>query len=89
MSNKSSHKDSLAICVFCGSSPGKDKAHIELAQDLGRAIADQDHSLVYGGGGLGLMGATARTARDNGARVTGIMPHFLNDIEKTLSLIHI
>ena len=85
MSNKSSHKNSLAICVFCGSSPGKDKAHIELAQDLGRAIADQDHSLVYGGGGLGLMGATARTARDNGARVTGIMPHFLNDIEKTIT----
>ena len=75
----------MAICVFCGSSPGKDKAHIELAQDLGRAIADQDHSLVYGGGGLGLMGATARSARDNGARVTGIMPHFLNDIEKTIT----
>ncbi len=58
---------------------------MELAQDLGRAIAAQGHSLVYGGGGLGLMGATARSARDDGAHVIGVMPHFLNDIEKTIT----
>lgn len=75
---------SLNICVFCGSSPGEDPAHILLATELGKAIAARGHSLVYGGGGLGLMGATARAARDAGAKVVGIIPHFLNEIERTI-----
>ena len=75
---------SLNICVFCGSSPGVNPAHIKLATELGDDIAKRGYGLVYGGGGLGLMGATARAARDRGARVVGIIPHFLNEIEKTL-----
>jgi len=75
---------SLTICVFCGSSPGEDPAHLALATELGTAIASRGHSLVYGGGGLGLMGATARAARDGGAKVTGVIPHFLNAIERTI-----
>lgn len=77
------HK-SLNICVFCGSSPGVDPTHIRLATQLGDDIAKRRHALVYGGGGLGLMGATARAARDGGAKVTGVIPHFLNAIEKTI-----
>lgn len=75
---------SLNICVFCGSSPGVDPAHIKLATDLGQQIASRGYSLIYGGGGLGLMGATARAARDGGAKVIGIIPHFLNAIERTI-----
>jgi len=75
---------SLNICVFCGSSPGVNPAHMKLAMELGEKIADLGHGLVYGGGGLGLMGATARAARDGGARVIGIIPHFLNAIERTI-----
>jgi len=75
---------SLKICVFCGSSPGNNPAHLRLATRLGEHIASRGHSLVYGGGGLGLMGATARAARDGGAGVTGIIPHFLNAIERTI-----
>lgn len=75
---------SLNICVFCGSSPGVDPAHMKLATDLGQQIASRGHSLIYGGGGLGLMGATARAARDGGAKVIGIIPHFLNEIERTI-----
>ena len=74
----------LNICVFCGSSPGADPAHMKLAAELGAQIAQRGHGLVYGGGGLGLMGATARAARDAGAKVIGIIPHFLNAIEKTI-----
>lgn len=77
------HK-SLNICVFCGSSPGVNPAHMKLATQLGEQIAKRGHSLVYGGGGLGLMGATARSARDAGAAVIGIIPHFLNAIERTI-----
>jgi len=75
---------SLKICVFCGSSPGEDPAHVALATELGEQIAARGHGLVYGGGGLGLMGATARAARDGGAQVIGIIPHFLNAIERTI-----
>jgi len=75
---------SLNICVFCGSSPGVNPAHLKLATQLGEEIGARRHSLVYGGGGLGLMGATARAARDSGAKVTGIIPHFLNAIERTI-----
>ena len=75
---------SLNICVFCGSSPGVDPAHLKLATALGKHIAARGHGLVYGGGGLGLMGATARAARDGGAKVIGIIPHFLNAIERTI-----
>jgi len=57
---------------------------MELATDLGQQIASRGHSLIYGGGGLGLMGATARAARDGGAKVIGIIPHFLNAIERTI-----
>ena len=74
----------LNICVFCGSSTGADPAHMKLAAELGAQIAQRGHGLVYGGGGLGLMGATARAARDAGAKVIGIIPHFLNAIEKTI-----
>jgi len=74
---------SLKICVFCGSSPGTNPAHMKLAAELGEEIAHRGHSLVYGGGGLGLMGAAARAARDSGAKVIGIIPHFLNAIERT------
>lgn len=73
----------LSICVFCGSSDGHNPAHIQLAQQLGRAIAMRGHRLVYGGGGLGLMGATAREVHENGGDVLGIMPEFLSDIEQT------
>ncbi len=75
---------SLKICVFCGSSPGVNPAYLKLATQLGEQIAMRGHSLVYGGGGLGLMGATARAARDGGAEVRGIIPHFLNAIERTI-----
>lgn len=75
---------SLTICVFCGSSSGENPAHMALATQLGTEIARNGHALVYGGGGLGLMGATARAARDHGTKVIGIIPHFLNAIEKTI-----
>ena len=75
---------SLNICVFCGSSTGVDPAHMKLAAELGTQIARRGHGLVYGGGGLGLMGATARAARNSGAKVIGIIPHFLNAIERTI-----
>jgi uncharacterized protein (TIGR00730 family) len=72
------------VCVYCGSSPGINPAHAEAARTLGRALAENGIGLVYGGGGLGLMGEIARTVLAHGGRVTGIIPEFLSVKERML-----
>jgi hypothetical protein len=74
----------LAICVFCGSSPGCKPAYAEAARALGRLIGEQGCTLVFGGGAVGLMGEVARAARDSGAPVIGILPAFLRGLEPPL-----
>lgn len=70
-----------SLCVFCGSNPGNHPRYVQLATDLGRDIAEHKYRLVYGGGGLGLMGAVAKAAHHNDGDVLGIMPEFLQDVE--------
>jgi len=65
------------VCVFCGSSDGASIEWRRAAADLGRTIAGEGLRLVYGGGGTGLMGETARAARVAGGRVLGVIPAFL------------
>lgn len=65
------------ICVFCGSTPGRRPAYTTAAQALGQAIGVGGHSLVYGGGNVGLMGVVADAALAAGATVTGVIPHTL------------
>jgi uncharacterized protein (TIGR00730 family) len=78
-------KTGPAICVFCGSSFGDDPAFRKAAQAIGSGIAKMGYSLVFGGGGLGLMGEVARAALDGGTDVQGIMPGFLQDLEPAVS----
>ena len=66
-----------SVCVYCGSSDAADPAWLAAATDLGAALAAEGLRLVYGGGGVGLMGACARAAHRAGGRVLGIMPQFL------------
>lgn len=66
-----------AIAVFCGSAEGNDPAYMELAATFGRTLAERGLKLVYGGGGVGLMGAAARSAHENGGDVLGVIPEFL------------
>jgi uncharacterized protein (TIGR00730 family) len=56
---------------------GADPAHAAAAARLGRILAGEGVRLVYGGGGVGLMGAAARSAVDAGGRVLGVIPQFL------------
>ncbi len=78
-------KNKLAICVFCGSSFGKDPAFRDTARAIGAGIAKRGHALIFGGGDLGLMGDTARAARETGTPVEGILPGFLRDAEPPLA----
>jgi uncharacterized protein (TIGR00730 family) len=71
-----------AVCVYCGSSELADPSLMEAAERLGAAIARSDRRLVYGGGGVGLMGACARGAAAAGGRVLGVIPKFLTDVEQ-------
>ena len=70
-----------SVCVFCGSSAGKDPAYAGAARRLGRALAERDTTLVYGGGHVGLMGVLADAALEAGGEVVGVMPRSLVDRE--------
>ncbi|WP_340600682.1 LOG family protein [Acinetobacter sp. HZNU-JH01] len=70
-----------SICVFCGSSLGKDPIYQQMAQATGQAIAEQGKTLIYGGGRSGLMGVVADSALKAGGRVVGIIPNALVDRE--------
>ena len=74
-------KKTHAICVFCGSSFGRDPRFRDAARDVGAGIAEARWSLVFGGGGNGLMGDVAKAAQEGGAAVQGIIPAFLQALE--------
>lgn len=76
------------ICVYCGSNAGLNPAYAQAARTLGRSMAEAGIGLVYGGGGLGLMGELARTVMAHGGRVTGIIPTFLSRKERMLRDVH-
>jgi uncharacterized protein (TIGR00730 family) len=70
-----------AIGVFCASSQRLDQRWLDLAHDLGVEIGRRGHTLVSGGGCVGMMGAVADGARAGGARTIGVMPQSLVDME--------
>lgn len=67
----------MNVCVFCGSSIGDLPVYKEVAQDLGKRLAQADHTLVYGGGKIGLMGVLADSVLSNNGQVIGVIPEFL------------
>ena len=75
-----------ALCVFCGSNHGKDPAYTDVARRFGALMAQNGFDLVFGGGGVGLMGELARSVREHHAKVTGIIPDFLRHLEPPLQI---
>jgi len=71
----------LNIIVYCGASKGNETQFDDNAVELGKWIVDNNHSLIYGGGNVGLMGTIANTVLENGGEVIGVMPKFLADRE--------
>lgn len=72
------------VCVFCGSSMGRDPAHRAAAYAMGRELATQGLGLVYGGGSVGLMGVIADAVLAEGGEVIGVIP----DMLATKELLH-
>ena len=65
------------VCVFCGSKEGNDPKYLAAAKDLGTALARRGVSLVYGGGGRGMMGAVADSVLAAGGKAIGVIPRNL------------
>ncbi len=71
----------MRICVFGAASPTIDPEYIATVEKLGRELADRGHSLVFGAGAHGLMGAAARGVRDGGGYILGVVPKFFDEAD--------
>jgi hypothetical protein len=69
------------VCVYCASSTEAHPDHYAAARTLGRLLAQEGITIVYGGGGVGSMGALADAALEQGGTLIGIMPKFMDDLE--------
>ena len=68
----------MVICVYGAASKEIAEQFIEAGHALGFELAKRGHSLIFGGGDHGMMGAVARGAHDGGGHITGIQPSFFN-----------
>lgn len=71
----------ISICVFCASSNHASGRYQEVARNLGQLIAKRGHTLIYGGGSVGLMGVLAREVHQGGGRIVGVIPERLSTEE--------
>ena len=71
----------MNITLYGAASDRIDKAYIDRVEELGRAIARRGHTMVFGGGATGLMGAAARGMIEEGGKVIGVTPRFIHSME--------
>jgi uncharacterized protein (TIGR00730 family) len=69
----------MTICVFASSSSRIDKEYSVVATSLGKLLAQAGTDVVYGGGGIGLMGRLADAVLANGGKITGVIPGFMKE----------
>ena len=96
MENQITHtthrNDIKRIVVYCGANVGNNPAYKTAAETVGRTLAEQGIGLVYGGGGVGLMGVVADAALAAGGEVIGVIPEALKVLEvghKNLTAMHV
>lgn len=71
------------ICVYCGSSPGRNPEFLQAAEALGQALVGRGLGLVYGGASIGVMGAVANAVLAHGGEAIGVIPEALHEKEIT------
>ncbi len=69
----------MRICVYGAASPTIDPKYITATENMGEQLAQRGHSLVFGGGGNGLMGAAARGFKRGNADIIGVIPKFFDE----------
>ncbi|MGI8950451.1 MAG: TIGR00730 family Rossman fold protein [Chitinophagaceae bacterium] len=81
-----------SVAVFCGSKIGNDPLYAQHAKEVGILIAQQNITLIYGGGMGGLMGIVANAVLENKGKVIGVIPEMLNSRElqhEGLTILHV
>lgn len=69
----------MTVCVFAASSSRIDSEYGEVAARLGSLLAGDGIDVVYGGGGIGLMGKLADAVIEGGGKITGVIPSFMKE----------
>lgn len=69
------------VCVYCASSSQCDAFYFNETKKLGELLARSGYTIIYGGGGAGLMGTLADAALAAGGQVIGVLPHFMKEVE--------
>ena len=69
----------MKICIFGAVSAQIDRCYVEAVEDLAEKMAKRGHSLVFGAGGSGLMGAAARGTKRGGGYIHGVIPKFFRE----------
>ena len=70
-----------SVCVYCASSNRSSAIYLDAAGRLGRILAENGITIVYGGSRLGSMGRLAAAALEAGGKVIGVLPRFMDDLE--------
>src|SRR5271169_1716274 len=70
-----------SVCVYCSSSNRASDIYLDAAARLGRILAENGISIVYGGSSLGSMGRLAAAALEAGGKVIGVLPRFMDELE--------
>lgn len=73
------------LCIYCGANVGNDSRFLEAARLVGKTLAQNNHTLVYGGGKVGLMGIVADEALAAGGKVIGIIPELFIQEEREIA----
>ena len=76
----------MNITLYGAASDRIDHVYIERVEELGRAMARRGHTMVFGAGSTGLMGAAARGMAEEGGRIIGVTPHFMHTLEPVSAL---
>ena len=76
----------MKICIFGAASAHIDDIYIKAVEELGEELAKRGHSLVFGAGATGLMGAAARGFKRGGGYIHGVIPEFFREESTRISL---
>ena len=78
----------MKICIYGAASSLIDEKFIKTGEELGRKMVERGHSLVFGGGRSGMMGAPARGVHEKGGHILGIAPAFFEENNPEVSFEH-
>ena len=79
----------MKICVFCSANEQIDPDFFVMTEELGKWIADNGHSIVYGGVNQGLMECVAKAAKTAGARTIGVVPTKVEETGRTSDFVEV